>query len=73
MADQSLIRETACTIVDKLNKVLREALASEEVKRQLGNDGTDITPGSPEDYAALIDRDEKKWAQLVKVSGVEPE
>ncbi len=60
-------------VVDKLNKVLREALASEEVKRQLGNDGTDITPGAPEDYAALIDRDEKKWAQLVKASGVEPE
>jgi tripartite-type tricarboxylate transporter receptor subunit TctC len=60
-------------IVDKLNKALRDALASDEVKRQLGNDGTEITPGSPEDYAALIDKDEKKWAQLVKASGVEPE
>ncbi len=60
-------------IIDKLNKALREALASDEVRRQLGNDGTDITPGSPEDYAALIDQDEKKWAQLVRASGVEPE
>jgi tripartite-type tricarboxylate transporter receptor subunit TctC len=60
-------------IIDKLNKALRDALTSDEVKRQLGNDGTDITPGSPEDYAALIDKDEKKWAQLVKASGVEPE
>ena len=60
-------------IIDKLNKALRDALASDEVKRQLGNDGTDITPGSPEDYASLIDRDEMKWAQLVKASGVEPE
>jgi tripartite-type tricarboxylate transporter receptor subunit TctC len=60
-------------IIDKLNKALRDALASDEVRRQLGNDGTDITPGSPEDYAALIDKDEKKWAQLVKASGVEPE
>ena len=60
-------------IIDKLNKALRDALASDEVKRQLSNDGTDITPGSPEDYAALIDKDEKKWAQLVKASGVEPE
>lgn len=60
-------------IIDKLNKALRDTLASDEVKRQLGNDGTDITPGSPEDYAALIDKDEKKWAQLVKASGVEPE
>ena len=60
-------------IIDKLNKVLREALASDEVKKQLGNDGTEITPGTPEDYAAFIDKDEKKWSQLVKASGVEQE
>src|SRR3954454_25052019 len=60
-------------VIEKLNKVLRAALASDEVKRQLGNDGTEITPGTPEDYAAFIDKDEKKWAQLVKASGVEPE
>jgi tripartite-type tricarboxylate transporter receptor subunit TctC len=60
-------------IIDKLNKALHDALASDEVKRQLGNDGTDITPGTPEDYAAFIDKDEKKWAQLVKASGVEQE
>src|SRR3954469_13605191 len=60
-------------IIDKLNKALREALGSEEVKRQLTQDGTEITPGSPEDYAALIDKDEKKWSQLLKASGVAPE
>ena len=60
-------------VIDKLNKVLREALASDEVKRQLGNDGTEITPGTPEDYADFIDKDEKKWSQLVKASGVEQE
>ena len=60
-------------IIDKLNKALRDALASDEVKRQLGNDGTEITPGTPEDYADFIDKDEKKWSQLVKASGVEQE
>ena len=60
-------------IVDKLNKALRDALASDEVKRQLAADGTEITPGSPEDYADFIDKDEKKWSQLVKASGVEQE
>src|SRR5882672_6849367 len=60
-------------IIDKLNKALREALASDEVKRQLGNDGTEITPGTPEDYADFIDKDEKKWSQLLKTSGVEQE
>jgi tripartite-type tricarboxylate transporter receptor subunit TctC len=60
-------------IIDRLNKALREALVSEEVKRQLTQDGTEITPGTPEDYAAFIDKDEKKWSQLVKASGVEQE
>ena len=60
-------------IIDKLNKALRDALASDEVKKQLGNDGTEITPGTPEDYADFIDKDEKKWSQLVKTSGVEQE
>ena len=60
-------------IIDKLNKALREALASDVVKKQLGLDGTEITPGTPEDYADFIDKDEKKWAGLVKASGVEQE
>ena len=60
-------------IIERLNKALRAALASEEVKKQLALAGTEITPGSPEDYAAFIDRDERKWSELVKASGVEPE
>src|SRR6187455_299468 len=60
-------------VIDKLNKALREALASDVVKKQLGNDGTEITPCSPEDYAGFIDKDEKKWAGLVRASGVEQE
>jgi tripartite-type tricarboxylate transporter receptor subunit TctC len=60
-------------IIDKLNKALRDALASDEVKKQLANDGTEITPGTPENYADFIDKDEKKWAGLVKASGVEQE
>jgi tripartite-type tricarboxylate transporter receptor subunit TctC len=60
-------------VIDKLNKTLQAALASDEVKKQLGLDGTEITPGTPEDYAAFIDKDEKKWSGLVKASGVEPE
>jgi len=60
-------------IIDRLNKALRDALASNEVKKQLGNDGTEITPGTPEDYVDFIDKDEKKWSQLVKASGVQQE
>jgi tripartite-type tricarboxylate transporter receptor subunit TctC len=64
---------TPRTVIDRLNAALRAALASDEVKKQLALDGTEITPGSPEQYADFIDRDERRWAELVKASGVEPE
>jgi tripartite-type tricarboxylate transporter receptor subunit TctC len=64
---------TPRAIVERLNKELRAALASDDVKKQLALDGTEITPGTPEDYADFIDKDEKKWSKLVKASGVEPE
>jgi tripartite-type tricarboxylate transporter receptor subunit TctC len=64
---------TPRAVIDKLNKQLKAALASEEVKKQLSQDGTEITPGTPEDYAAFIDKDEKKWSQLLKASGLEQE
>ena len=64
---------TPRAVIDRLNEALRAALASDEVKNQLALDGTEITPGSPEAYADFIDRDERRWAELVKASGVEPE
>ena len=39
--------------------MLRDALGSDEVKREFANDGTEITPGTPEDYADFIDKDER--------------
>jgi tripartite-type tricarboxylate transporter receptor subunit TctC len=64
---------TPRAVIDRLNKALRDALASDEVKKQLELDGTEITPSTPEQYADFIDRDERKWSELVKASGVEPE
>jgi tripartite-type tricarboxylate transporter receptor subunit TctC len=64
---------TSRLIIDKLNKALQGALASDQVKKQLGLDGTEITPGTPEAYADHIDKDEKKWSALVRASGVEQE
>jgi tripartite-type tricarboxylate transporter receptor subunit TctC len=60
-------------VIDKLNSALRDALASDEVKKQLGADGTEITPSSPQEYADFLGKDEAKWSELVKASGVEQE
>jgi tripartite-type tricarboxylate transporter receptor subunit TctC len=57
---------TPRAIIDRLNAGLRAALVSDDVKRKLSQDGTEPTPGTPEDYAAFIDRDETRWAQLIK-------
>jgi tripartite-type tricarboxylate transporter receptor subunit TctC len=64
---------TPRAIVDKLNQALRTALASEEVRKRLATDGAEPTPGSPEDYAAHIDRDETRWSAVVKASGAKGE
>jgi tripartite-type tricarboxylate transporter receptor subunit TctC len=64
---------TPQAIIERLSKALQAALVSDEVKKQLALDGTEITFGTPQEYAAFIDRDEKKWAELVKASGVEQE
>ena len=60
-------------IIDRLNKELRAALNSDTVKMHLMQDGTQTTPGTPEDYAAFIDRDETKWSEIVKTSGAKEE
>ena len=64
---------TPRSVIDRLNEALQAALGSDEVKKQLELDGTEITPSTPEQYADFIDKDERKWSELVKASGVEPE
>jgi tripartite-type tricarboxylate transporter receptor subunit TctC len=56
-------------IVDKLNAALRQALADPDTIARMAHDGTDPAPGSPEDYATVIDREERKWSEVVKRSG----
>jgi tripartite-type tricarboxylate transporter receptor subunit TctC len=56
-------------IVDKLNAALRQALADPDTIARMARDGTDSVPSNPEEYAADIDREERKWAEVVKRSG----
>jgi len=64
---------TPRAIVDKLNKALREVLATDEVKKRLATDGAEPLPSSPEEYAAQIDQEETKWSKVVKESGAKAE
>ncbi len=53
-------------VIERLNKELRVALADEQLRAKLANDGAVTVPGTPEEYARVIDEDEKKWAPIVK-------
>ncbi len=64
---------TPRAIVERLNKELRAALAAEEVRRRIMNEGAEPLPGTPQEYAAVIDREEKMWATLIRSVGLRVE
>lgn len=64
---------TPTAIIDKLNKALNQVLASDEVRKRLAVDGAEPLPGTPEEYGADLDREEKLWGKVVKASGAKAE
>jgi tripartite-type tricarboxylate transporter receptor subunit TctC len=64
---------TPAPIIERLNKELRAALATGEVKRRLQQEGAEPMPTSPEEHAAVIDREETKWSTLIKSIGLKAE
>ena len=60
-------------IVDRLNKELQAILSSDDMKKRMIELGSEPTPGTPEDYASNIQREEGKWAALIKKLGLKIE
>lgn len=64
---------TPAPVVKKLNEVFTAALRSPEIKERLARMGADPAPTTPEQLGALVQRDLKKYAQVVKASGAKLE
>jgi tripartite-type tricarboxylate transporter receptor subunit TctC len=60
-------------ILERLNKEMRSMMTSEEVTKRIVADGGDPMPSTPEEYAANIEREEGKWAALIKKLGLKIE
>lgn len=60
-------------LVDRLNRELQIALASEDVRERLRREGAEPVESTPDDYAAEIDREETKWGALVRKLGLKME
>ena len=56
-------------IVNKLQQEIARALASPAVKEKLVGQGAEPVANTPEQFAAFIQSETRKWAQVVKVSG----
>ena len=60
-------------IIDRLNKELGAALATEDVRSRFATVGAEPLASTPEEYAADIDREETKWSTLIKSLGLKAE
>ncbi|MGH6770019.1 MAG: Bug family tripartite tricarboxylate transporter substrate binding protein [Xanthobacteraceae bacterium] len=62
---------TPAAIVNKLNAAINAGLNSPEVKARLAKRGLEGRPGTPKDFAAFIASEQPRWAEIVRVSGVQ--
>jgi len=53
-------------IVDRINNELRAIVATEEMKKRINSEGGDPLTSTPEEYAADIDKEERKWGTLIR-------
>ena len=60
-------------IVDRLNRELRAILAMPDIRQKLADEGADPDPTTPEEYAAVIDREQTKFSTLIKTLGLKPQ
>ena len=60
-------------IIDRLNRELRAALASDEVRKRIINEGGEPESTTPEEQAAVIDREETKWSAVIRAADIKPE
>jgi len=60
-------------VVEKLNAALNAALASDELKQRLAIEGAEALPLSPDAHAADIAKEEAKWSEIIRKSGMKGE
>src|SRR5262244_4079487 len=64
---------TPAEIVERLNREVNAALAEPVVTARMAELGSEISTGSPADFAKLIAEETEKWAKVVKFAGIKAE
>jgi tripartite-type tricarboxylate transporter receptor subunit TctC len=64
---------TPRAIVDTLNELVGKALRDPAIAKKLGAQGLEPAAGTPEEFAAFIAAEQKKWADVARKAGVRVE
>ncbi len=57
-------------IIAQLNGAMNEGMQAPEIQTMLANVGTEAKPGSPQDFAAYIAEQHRKWLEIGRIAGV---
>jgi tripartite-type tricarboxylate transporter receptor subunit TctC len=60
-------------IVDRLYDSLARATSTPEMKERFAAQGVEVVNGKPEEFAAVIKRELKQWAEVIKAAGIKPQ
>ena len=64
---------TPSEVVRRINAAIRAAMEAQEVRAVLAKLGADAAMGTPEEFAALIDAEIARWAQVAKAASIRVE
>lgn len=64
---------TPAALIAKLNADINKVLAEPDIQKRLNDDGAVAGSGSPAEFGAYIDAEEKRWGPVVKKAGIKPD
>jgi tripartite-type tricarboxylate transporter receptor subunit TctC len=64
---------TPAEVVERLNRAVREAVASAEVRDRLSRLGVRLQAGSPAELQALLGNEIRRWGAVIRAAKIEPE
>ena len=64
---------TPRAIVERLNQEIGAVLEEDGVRKRLTDAGLEVTHGSPDAFAQLIQRDQVRYAKVIRDAGIKPD
>ena len=68
-----MVTGTPPAVIERLNREIRAILVLPEVSEQFEKMGVVAIGGTREQFAALLEREERKWAEVIRAANIKPE